>query len=333
MPSSDGDPSSPAPRSPANRLGLDYRAAPPRVLGDWPIIDVHTHVHACRGAALFLEAADRYGVERIVSMSPLEEVRALLSQYARRLEFIAVPRWRQFNTNDVFRDQWRADLEAFRDFGARVMKLWSAPPLRGEFGLTLEHEFFGPVIRDAIDLGYSFMVHVADPSEWWKPGGRYANAERYGTKRDQFAQLEFLLELVSPRTVIGAHMGGSIEDLEFLQQLLDKHENLHLDTSATKWVVREIARQPEQAREFVIRNSDRVLFGTDLVVDEAYDFDHYASRLWSHQTLWETGYRGESPIEDPDAADPPVLAGLALPPAVLRAIYRDNACRLGFGEA
>ncbi len=317
-------------RNPANRLGIDYRAVPPRV-ATGRIIDVHTHVHRSPSVACFFAAAAAYRIEHIVSMTPLDEVDALRAVYGERLEFIAIPRWRSMAKTDEFRRQWIADLAVFRSKGARRMKFWMAPPMRGDHGLTLRDPFFGPVIGAALELGYEFMIHVGDPSVWFRPGGRYADAARYGTKHEQYDQLEYLLETVAPRSVIAAHLGGNIEEPDFLQALLDRHPHLYLDSSATKWVVREIAWQPERVRAFMIRNADRILFGSDLVVDPKFDFTHYASRYWVHQQLWETDYRGESPIEDPDAPQPPPLVGLALPPDVLHKLYHENAERLGHG--
>src|SRR5690606_5192531 len=112
-----------------------------------------------------------------------------------------------------------------------------------------------------------------------------------------------------------------------------------IDTSATKWIVRAVAEQsPAAVRDFFIAYQDRIIFGSDLVVGEKYDWDHYASRFWVHQALWETDYRGQSPIEDPDGGagfDPrrgvidtakadgiPRLAGVDLPADVLQKIYR-----------
>jgi hypothetical protein len=113
-----------------------------------------------------------------------------------------------------------------------------------------------------------------------------------------------------------------------LQSLLDRHANLLLDSSATKWIVREVARTPERVRAFIIRNSERILFGSDVVVDDKLDFEHYASRYWCQRTMWETPDRGESPIEDPDAENPPRLAGLDLPVDVLARLYHENAERI-----
>ncbi len=319
-------------RSPANRLGLNYRDVPAHRT-DTPIVDAHAHVYNVRTVPLFFEAAAAYGITKIVSMSPLDDVNALQAKYGERLEFIAIPRWRELNSSAAFRRQWLGDLETFRAKGARRMKFWMAPPMRGEHGLTLKDPFFQPLIQRGLDLGYDFMVHVGDPSEWFGPAGRYADAARFGTKHDQYPQLEFLLDTVAPRSVIAAHMGGNCEEPAFLQELLDRHPNLYLDSSATKWVVRAVARQPETMRDFMLRNQDRILFGSDLVVGQSYDFDHYASRYWAHLMLWETDYRGESPIDDPDAGSSPRLAGVNLPAAVLRKLYRGNAERLGYHAA
>ena len=125
-------------------------------------------------------------------------------------------------------------------------------------------------------------------------------------------------------------MGGNVEDPAFLQRLFDRHTNLRLDSSATKWIVREVARHPERVREFVERNPDRIVFGSDIVASANFTrFDHFASRYWAHRMMWESDYRGESPIADPDA-DPPLLAGLSLSPPNQRKLYFENRHELDF---
>lgn len=316
-------------RSPANRLGIDYRLVPVRK-SPGPILDAHTHLNDLPSARSLFEAADLYGITHVLSMTPLDEVSELRDAFGQRVQFIAIPRWKDQQVSTAFQRQWIDDLMRFRSLGARLCKFWMAPPMRQRHGLTLPHEFLRPVIRAALDLGYHFMVHVGDPSVWWRPGGRYADESKFGSKLDQYPQLEWLAEYVAPRLVIAAHMGGFIEDPSFLQGLLDRFPNLCLDSSATRWIVREVSRQPAAVRDFILANSDRVLFGTDLVASSKHPgFDHYASRYWAHLHLWETSYQGESPIEDPDAEDPPRLAGLDLPPRVLRRMYFETAVELG----
>jgi hypothetical protein len=137
---------------------------------------------------------------------------------------------------------------------------------------------------------------------------------------------EFPLEL----PWIGAHLGGNPEDLPRLQRLLDKYSNLYLDISATRWIVREVSARRDEAREFFIRNQDRLLLGSDQVSGDDRGFDFLASRFWCHRKLWETAYIGPSPILDPDLSEDrqPILRGLALPGPVLQKIYHDNAVKV-----
>jgi hypothetical protein len=279
---------------PANRLGLDYRDPPVRRVGG-PIIDAHAHIRGLDDVPLYFEAAAAYGIDLTISMSPIGEVEELRRRYPGRLEFIAVPDWSEQAATDAFQKSWMADLESFREMGVRLCKFWMGPHLRQKHGLTLDHPFVKTVTRHAYDLGFQLDGFFADYPD---------------------------------RLMIGAHMGGSVEELDRLQGLLDRYDNYVIDTSATKWIVREVARRPDAVRDFLIRNQDRVLFGSDIVVDKKHGFDHYASRYWAQQMMWESDYRGESPIEDPDADGPPKLAGLDLPDEVLIKMYRTNAQRL-----
>ncbi|MBL8879444.1 MAG: amidohydrolase family protein [Phycisphaerales bacterium] len=313
--------------NPANRIGLDYRQHGIARLG-FPRIDVHSHVNDVSHTRALLDAADCFEIGAIVSMTALAKLPDIAAAHPDRFRFIAVPQWRKFEVTSEFRALWCDDLRAFSANGSRWCKFWVAPPMRGDRGLTLQSEFLRPVIETALALNFQFMVHVGDPSVWFAPGARYSDAAKYGSKIDQYPQLDWFAEFVAPRTVIAAHMGGSAEDPTFLDRLLSRHANLMLDTSATKWIVREVSRHPLAIRELVTKWPDRVLFGSDIVTDEQHDFEHYASRYWAQETLWQTDYRGESPIDDPDAANPPRLHGVALPPDVLKKVFRENALRI-----
>jgi len=95
-------------------------------------------------------------------------------------------------------------------------------------------------------------------------------------------------------------------------------------------MAREISARRDAAREFFIRNQDRILFGSDQVSGDDRNFDFLASRFWVHRKLWETAYIGPNSIFDPDLAPDrqPTLRGLALPDDVLQKLYHDNPTRL-----
>ena len=85
---------------------------------------------------------------------------------------------------------------------------------------------------------------------------------------------------------------------EHVAALLRKYPNLYIDTAAR---IPEMGRyDAAKMRALFIEFQDRIVFGSDLVVGEKYDWDHYASRYWALQMTWETHYHGESNIDDPD---------------------------------
>jgi predicted TIM-barrel fold metal-dependent hydrolase len=170
------------------------------------------------------------------------------------------------------------------------------------------------------------MVHVADPDVWFT--GKYADPAKFGTKPEQYVGLERMLQMFPELTWIGAHMGGDPEHADHLQDLLERFPNFYLDTSATKWQVREVSAHRDAIRNLICKFPSRFLFGSDLVTRHFLVRDHYVSRYWCQRTLWESRWEGLSPIADPDAPPSPRLRGLGLPPEVLRQVYYDNAVSL-----
>lgn len=353
------------PRSANNRLGLDYsaearRLGPPPV----PIIDVHAHISGAGAARVYDEVRRLYGVRLTYTMTQLPMAPAVRDALGETIRFIAFPSWSDPDKHRAHRDGFLEAIATFRrDFGARILKIWSSPRMRdvaGENGVDLA-AIDSPWRRRACalgrDLGMIYMVHIADPDTWFRT--TYKDVARYGAKRDHYAGLERMLDEFD-RPWIAAHMGGWPEDLEFLDGLLARHGNLYLDTSATRWVVRELSKHPPaRVREFFVRWRGRILFGSDIVTTDDHltprkdrpdhpksgqagtpeeAMDLYASRYWALRTLFETDYAGESPIADPDLkmVEPdayddlsaPRLVGASLPADVLRSLYAQAATDL-----
>lgn len=348
--------------NPSNRFGVDYRREAANFAPlPYPIIDAHSHVHGVAASALLAEAMDLYGIGSIYSMTRLEEIPAMRGVLGERIRFIAVPDFASADRLGAHGAGFLGRIPQFHAEGARICKFWAAP--RGiDFGieagdpalLRLDAKHRRACMDAAAGLGMAFMAHIADPDTWFQT--RYRDAERYGTKASHYEPLERLLDEYRVPWIV-AHMGGWPEDLGFLDGLLQRHPNLHLDASATKWIVREISKHPrEQVIAFLERWRGRVLFGSDIVTsddhlksgekktemaakasDQEGAFDLYASRYWALRALWETNYAGESPVSDPDLAmvdplrspnDAPRLEGKSLPGPLLRSLYHDAATAL-----
>ena len=349
-------------RNDANRLGLDYATEagllprPPV-----PIVDIHAHINGRAAARVWARVADLYGVERVYTMCRFQETEAVRETLGDRVRFIAFPDWSHADKESVHRGAYLEIIRQYRErYDASVVKFWSGPTLIDNAGgdpadlIEFDSHWRVRQAELATDLGMMFMVHIADPDTWFR--AKYTDVARYRRKRDHYASFERMLERFS-QPWIAAHMGGSAEDLDFLDGLLERHANLYLDTSATKWVVRALgAHTNDRVVRFFSRWRGRLLFGSDIVTmddhlsiekantisvkseqasSEAEAFDLYASRYWALRTMFETGYVGESPVVDPDLhmLEPdrfderaaPTLRGLALPRELLVELYRATA--------
>lgn len=352
--------------SDANRLGLDYRTEAAQLGGPpVPIVDAHVHVNGPAAAAIFREVCDRFGVASVWSQTQLAQAEAVREVMGDRIRFVAIPSYMDEDRSHAFRQGFLDNIQAFHDrFGARMVKLWAAPRFRDYFESPDDADllaFDGPwrvrACELARSLGMMMMVHIADPDTWFAT--KYADASRYGTKAQQYEGLERMLDRFE-MPWMAAHMGGWPEDLAFLDGLLSRHDNLVLDTSATKWMVRELSRHSRgELLAFLAKWSGRILFGTDIVTSDEHlavsDPDEarfgatlasgpeqaeelYSSRYWAMRTLMETDYQGPSPIVDPDLAmvdparfgqtDSPTLRGKALPRELLEVLYAGAARQL-----
>lgn len=295
-------------------------------------------------------------------MTALHDIETVRRQLGDAIKFIAIPNFSAADPLAAFGRDYIRDLALFKLHGAAIAKFWNAPriyeassepftcnPFRLNSPLRVD------TMKAAADLGMIFMVHVADPDTWFAT--KYRDAARYGTKHEQYDDLEDVLSRFQ-LPWIAAHMGGYPEDLPFLSKLLASYPNLYLDCSATKWIVRELSKHdPVDVRAFFQRWRGRLLFGSDIVTrdshispnhnttemdskasDESEAYDLYASRYWALRTLLEGDYHGESPIADPDLhlvnqesfspLDAPVLRGCSIDTESLLSLYRGTAAAL-----
>ena len=313
-------------------------APPPRKVS-CSVIDAHTHVGSGQETGVLARAAHLYGVDRLLGITSFQAAGELEAGFPGRFVFAVSLDYSNRDDPVRFQQENLQRLRRAHAAGFRVVKYWFKPAFNADTGMFLDDERLTPIFERMAELGLAALVHIADPDIWFET--RYRNRTRFGTKLEAYQQLENVLRRHPDVSVIGAHFGGHPEDLDHLSHLLDSYTNYLIDTSATKWVCRELGRQPERAREFVTRYSQRTLFGSDLVARQGWPVERYAERYWVQQMLWEGEGLFRSPIADGDyqeivrraggdaeAAPAPVFAGLGLPADVLRRLYFANAAEL-----
>jgi len=188
--------------------------------------------------------------------------------------------------------------------------------------LHYDDERLAPFYDKCAELGIPINFHVADHPSCWRPLGpnqeRTPDFQHFNLSEkdvphydELLAMRDGMLERHPKTTFIACHLSNQGNNLAELAKALDRFPNFHIDISARDY---EIGRQPRNARRFLEKYKDRVMFGTDMGRDAGMyrgwwrvlesDDEYIPGRIW-----WP-------------------YYGLELPDDVLQAVYRDNAKRL-----
>ena len=306
-------------------MSADYGKAP-RGKYSLPVIDAHVHLTDSPSADHLVRIARRYGVKRLVSVSSLPEALNLGKRHAEMLSFAVWPELSRLGDARTLRRENSRLMRQGVKHGAVAVKFWFKPEFNYEHGLYLDDKRLSPLFQEMAELELAALVHIADPDIWFRT--RYRDEGKYLSKRDNYAQLEGVLAAHPHLRLVAAHFGGNPEDLTHLGELLGRYANLYIDTSATKWVARELSVRAVLARNFILKYASRIIFGTDLVTYHGGDDDYFGSRYYVQQHLWEGKGELVSPIEDGDAEGEVRVHGFHLPREVLERIYCDNATKV-----
>lgn len=335
---------------PANLFGLDYaaeaaRLGPPPV----PIIDGHSHINGARAARIYKRARELFGVTVTYTQTQLSQADAVCEVLGDSVRFVAIPEYTSDDPVHAHGQGFLDNLLRWHERGARMVKFWCGPrgkDMARQVGhpklLDLDNPWRRKVMDKAAELGMAFMAHIADPDTWFAT--KYADSSLYGTKLSQYEPLKRLAKEYPVPWLI-AHMGGWPEDLNFMDRLLDEHPQFVFDTSACKWMVRELSKHPRgELLAFLTKHRGRIVFGTDIVTMDAHldtdegprgmgtqssseeeAFDLYASRYYAYRMMLETNREGPSPIADPDLmmVEPDRYSELSSPPLVGKSLPKD----------
>ena len=304
----------------------------------FPAVDFHNHVDA-QDPGEVLRVMEACGVERLVNitMRTGEEALETMERFRRaapaRFHTVAWMDWHDLHEPGFFGRSVER-LERLVEHGACGLKIWKdlGLELRDAGGalVRIDDERLAPLFERAGELGVFVMFHTADPDAFFLPADRFN--ERYEelsahpdwsfhgsqfSKAELLAQRNRVIARHPGTTFVGAHVAERAENLGEVGGWLEAFPNFYVDIGAR---TSELGRQPYTSREFFVRHSERILFGTDLVPEEAmyhlhfrfletadeyFDYPSHASR----QGRWQ-------------------IYGLHLPDEVLRRVYRDNALRL-----
>lgn len=208
------------------------------------------------------------------------------------------------------------------------------PTLRKKLGIAFNDprydEFYKWMEKERIPM----IVHVADPEEFWdanlippwaKEAGYFYGDGTFVAKETIYNEVFDVMDRYPNLTVIFAHFLFLSGDIERLDRLMEKYPNMGLDIVSGTEMYFNFTGYPEQAREFFIKYSDRIMFGTDNY--NIYDMTELNNAIivnnFEHEFI-----RTDHVIPAWDRQ----ITGIALPIDIQEKIFRTNFLKLVGGK-
>lgn len=196
-----------------------------------------------------------------------------------------------------------------------------APAYEGMWA-TLEREDF-PVV-----------FHVADPDEFWdaaacpdwarQSGWDYSDGS-YPSKESLYAEVERILARHPNLRITFAHFYFLAHDLPRAAAFLDAHPRVSFDLTPHPNMYRDFSRDPVQARAFLTRYADRILYGTDTDTRVLERGENGMRFMLNMITMIRACLEQQGELALPGF---PGLHGLGLDVQVLEKIYSTNFERI-----
>jgi len=216
--------------------------------------------------------------------------------------------------------------------------------------LKIDDPKLDPVWEKCGELDMPVSIHVADPKAFWLPFDEknerweelkdhrswwFGDPAKYPPRMELLEALDRVIKRHPKTTFVCVHFANNSEELEWVDHALDANPNMFADVAAR---LPEIGRHdPAKVQALFIKHQDRILFATDFMVydklilgsggdseqptdedglvfyQKCWKFFETKDRDWPHMTPIQGNWN---------------ISSIALPPAVLRKIYFDNARRI-----
>jgi predicted TIM-barrel fold metal-dependent hydrolase len=285
----------------------------PGFLADIPKISTHEHYRAGGSIDLYRKVARELGIRRVILLPTggapdnrgyREQMASLLELAKRDPDFI-IP----YATLEPGEPDAIAVLDDAVRNGARGLKLMSGHP--DYYQMPLDAPAMLAIFEEVRALGIPVLMHVS-PKRIPK----------------QMPEFEHLLQAFPDVTLVAAHYARTPPDFAETARLLDTYPNLFMDVSMGAGLPRyqgEIPRYLRQYRDFVLAYQDRLLWGTDMILDDEETEASIRARVSTDFLLLGTRLYVEPQSHGYRHA---LEFGLDLPRPVLQKIFYENPGRI-----
>jgi predicted TIM-barrel fold metal-dependent hydrolase len=308
----------------------------------FPVIDVHTHTNDALGIGdrvdpkEMVARMDRLNIKSIVILtgmwgSKLQTiVDTIVKPYPGRFVVFTQLDWSKINDPN-FSQLMVRQLHDSVDRGARGLKILKELGLgvRDSTGrlITIDDPRLDPVWEECGRLGIPVFIHAGDPEAFFHPidasNERYEEliehpdwsfyGPQYPSLRELLAQRDRMFSKHPHTIFVALHFGSWSENLDFVEQTLQKFPNVMIETGAREG---ELGRQPRRTREIFMKYSDRIMFGTAEGAGES---------MYQNYFRWLETKDEYFPYAQYPQQGRWMIYGLGLPDDVLDKVYHRNA--------
>ncbi len=312
----------------------------PTTRAKFPFIDVHSHHFrmATQDLDKLVKEMDELNMGIIVNLSgrnskALKDMTDHVKEegYENRIVVFS-----NINLQSIDEPDWAEEtckqLEYDFQNGSRGLKIYKSQGMTNNDKdgnrIKINDPRIAPVWEKCGELGMPVLIHSADPKSFWEPHDE--NNERWlelklrpRRKRGPedpapwetiIAEQHDLFKNHPNTTFIAAHFGWFPNDLAKLSTLLDDMPNMYVECGA---IIAELGRQPRNAKKFLTKYQDRILFGKDAYNPEEYHTyfrvletdDEYFPYYKKYHAYWK-------------------MYGLDLDDEVLKKMYYKNALKI-----
>jgi hypothetical protein len=207
-----------------------------------------------------------------------------------------------------------------------------------------------PVWKRCGELKMPVSIHVGDPKAFWLPFDEknerwkelkdhkswwFGDPEKYPPWKELLESLNRVVARHPQTTFVCAHFANNAEELDWVEQSLDRYPNMMADLAAR---IPEIGRHnPEAVRRLFLKHQDRILLGTDFMVYNRLilgssgneppptdaDAEVFYQKHWRWLETLDRDWVHMTPIQGDWT-----ISSIGLPASVLRKVYFDNARKL-----
>lgn len=334
----------------------------PLARAKFPVIDVHTHLFGVgrkpapdspEAHAELAEVArymDECNLQTLINLTggnsqTIPAIRKTMSAFGGKFLTATEPVWKRANDPDY--PKWQADeLAKCKQEGAVGLKIlkYLGLGLRQNGKLVrIDDRRFDPMWEAAGALDLPVLIHTGDPGAFFTPidrfNERYEELQRHPEwsfydrdfpKRSELhAERLRVMERHPKTTFIALHVANDAEDLAQAAEWLDRHPNMNVEFGAR---LGELGRQPRSSRKFFDRYQDRIMFGTDATFDAGREYPQQDLKPAMYRCYFRFLETDDEYFDYAPSAVPPQgrwkIYGIALPDAILKKVYHNNAARL-----